>query len=125
MLKIENVRILLVDNAPDRKERIGVLTASGLRVFPALSLQQARERCAPGKYDLIAVNSAGDAEAAMELCDQILAKDPRQRVLLMTPSKTGISGRDYAISDEPHALLAKVKMMLGLEDKSAAMPTAA
>ena len=125
MPKTEDVRILLVDNAPDRKERIGILTANGLRVFPALNLQQARERCAPGKYGLIVVNSAGDAEAAMALCDEIIAKDPRQRVLLLTSSKTGIAGRGDTASDEPHALLAQVRMMLALDDKSTAMPTAA
>jgi PleD family two-component response regulator len=54
------VKVLLIDRDPRRMERISFLKEHGYKVFPALDVQQARDRCKPGVYDLIVVNS-GDS----------------------------------------------------------------
>ena len=78
------VKVLLIDRDPERRnERISVLKKHGYKVFPALDIQQARSRCKPGAFDLIVVNSGGQPEMALELCEWIKANDPQQAILLM------------------------------------------
>jgi DNA-binding response OmpR family regulator len=106
------VKVLLIDRDPERrKERISVLNKHGYKVFPALDLQQARSRCKPGAFDLIVVNSGGQPEMALELCDSITTKDPKQAVLLMAATGNQLPRRDYIVSDVPEQLLGRIESL--------------
>jgi len=106
------VKVLLIDRDPERrKERISVLNKHGYKVFPALDLQQARSRCKPGAFDLIVVNSGGQPEMALELCDSITTKDPKQAVLLMAATGNQLPRRDYIVSDVPEQLLDRIESL--------------
>jgi hypothetical protein len=115
-------RILLVDNAPDRKERIYLLKANGLAVSPALDVEQAHERCKPGRYDVIIVHAGAHPEVALSLCDGITNKYQKQLVLLMVTPDTQVPGRSYLVSDRPQALLGRVKTLLTPNSNLVPMP---
>ncbi len=106
-------KVLLVDRDPElRKARISTLKKSGYRVFPALDLNQARQRCKPGAYDLIVVNSGEQPETALEFCERIKSNDPKQAVLLMVGAIVQIPRQDYMVSDIPERLLERVESTL-------------
>ena len=105
-----STRILLIDKAIDRKERIKALKSHGYAVFPALSMDEARSRCLRGGYDLIVVNSEGaDLEPAIQFCDEILRLSPRQQLILCC---TGEAGRDYAVSSDTSSVVQAVESTL-------------
>jgi DNA-binding response OmpR family regulator len=109
-------KVLLIDNASDRKERIKALADRGYSIFPALRMDEARSRCTRGGYDLIVVNAGSNQEQALGFCDQIRNQCPRQ-LLLMTSDAA--SDRDYAVSGGIPALLQRVDELL----KENAKPT--
>lgn len=119
----DSFKILVVDDDSDRKQRIAVLKGNGFTVFPALHLQQARERCRPGSYDLIVVNASGNPELACAWCDELRSKDPAQLVLVMDGSNLA-PVRDYTISARPEALLERVKALLAGRGMAARLPAA-
>lgn len=102
-------KVLLIDNASDRKTRIKALADHGYSVFPALRMNEAQSRCTRGAYDLIVVNAGDNQEQALEFCDQIRKQCPKQ-LLLMTSDAT--SDRDYAVSGGIPALLQRVAELL-------------
>lgn len=120
MQKADGNKVLLVDSEPDRKQRISLLKENGWMVYPALDLQQARERCKPGSYDLIVVNGRGKAQAALAICDEILGKDREQLVLLLTDPDVQLPHRDYLVSGTSEELTKKIKSLLGSHQKPAA-----
>ena len=120
MQKADGNKVLLVDSEPDRKQRISLLKENGLTVYPALDLQQARERCKPGNYDLIVVNGRGKAQAALAICDEILSKDREQLVLLLADPDVQLPHRDYLVSGTSEELTKKIKSLLGSRQKPAA-----
>jgi DNA-binding response OmpR family regulator len=107
------VKVLLIDRDTEerRKERIAVLKKLGYKVFPALDIQQARSRCKPGAFDLIVVNSGGQPDMALELCEWIRSNDPKQAVLLMVGAILQLLRRDYMVPDIPERLLERVESM--------------
>ena len=106
------VKVLLIDREPERRnERISVLKTHGYKVFPALDLQQARSRCKPGAFDLIVVNSGGQPDMALELCEWIRSTDPKQAVLLMVGAIIQLPRRDYMVPDIPERLLERIESM--------------
>jgi len=106
------VKVLLVDRDPERrKERISVLKEHGYKVFPALDLQQARSRCKPGAFDLIVVNSGGQPDMAIELCEWIKSNDSKQAVLLIAATGNQLPHRDYIVSDVPKQLLDRIESL--------------
>ena|ERR1035437_5805410 len=111
------VKVLLIDRDPEerRKERISVLKQHGYKVFPALDLQQARSRCEPGAFDIIVVNSGGQPDMALELCEWIRSNDPKQAVLLMVGA-VQLPRRDYMVSDIPERLLERIESMFKRAD---------
>jgi DNA-binding response OmpR family regulator len=102
-------KILLIDNAPDRKERVKALSGHGYSVFPALKMEEARSRCTRGNYDLILVHAGERWEQAQEFCDAIRTQCPKQ--LLLMSSNTS-SDRDYAVSADLSSLLQRVDNLL-------------
>jgi DNA-binding response OmpR family regulator len=108
-------KILLIDNASDRKQRIKALADRGYTVFPALRMEEARSRCTRAGYDLIVVHADGEQQQAIEFCDEIRKACPRQALLL---SGDGSSGRDYAISGGMESLVHRVDDMLQESTKS-------
>ena len=113
-------KVLLIDRDPEerRKERISVLKQHGYKVFPALNLQQARSRCEPGAFDIIVVNSGGQPDMALELCEWIRSNDPKQAVLLMVGA-VQLPRRDYMVSDIPERLLERIESMFERADVAA------
>ena len=102
----------MIDRDPEqRKERISALKNNGYRVFPALDLQQAKQRCKSGAYDLIIVNAGEQPEMALEFCESIRSRDLKQSVLLMTDPSVHLPPRDYMVPDIPERLLERIKSM--------------
>jgi DNA-binding response OmpR family regulator len=114
-------RILLIDNANDRKDRINALKQRGYSVFPALRMKEARSRCMRGGYDLIVVNAGDEEQQAIEYCDNIRKQCPRQQVLLCTQEHT----RDYAVAPDVDSLVKAVDSTLHVDQPSADLASAA
>ena len=111
--------MLLIDRDQERRnERISVLKTHGYKVFPALNLQQARSRCEPGAFDIIVVNSGGQPDMALELCEWIRSNDPKQAFLLMVGA-VQLPRRDYMVSDIPERLLERIESMFERADVAA------
>jgi DNA-binding response OmpR family regulator len=115
-------KILLIDTASDRKERIKALADHGYSIFPALRMDEARNRCTHGGYDLIVVNAGSNQEQAEEFCDQIRTQCPKQ-LLLMTSDAA--SDRDYAVSRGLPAMLQAVDDLLRDNNKTSNLASAA
>lgn len=105
-------KILLIDKSADRKDRIRMLKDRGFGVYPALKIAEARNRCRPGSYDLIVVDSGDDQNAALELCDSLRNRSPKQHLLLMTAQDSS-PARDYVVSRDPVVLVEKIETLLG------------
>jgi DNA-binding response OmpR family regulator len=111
------LKVLLIDRDPERrKERISTLRNNGYKVFPALDLQQARQRCKPGAYDLIVVNAGEQPETALEFCEWIRSDNPKQAVLLMVGAIVQIPQTDYMVPDIPERLMERIKSMFDRTD---------
>jgi CheY-like chemotaxis protein len=104
-----DLKILLVDNAADRKTRISLLKNHGFTVYPALDLRQAQQRCKRGRFDLIVVNSEGAPELALEVCDRIKTEDPNQPLILIAAPGMTVPERDFAGSGQPELLLQRIR----------------
>lgn len=115
-------RILLIDKASNRKERINHLKNRGYAVFPALSMNEARSRCMRGGYDLIVVNANGDHEQAVEFCDDIRRQCPKQPLLMCSDQD---SGRDYAVASDASAVAKAVESVLNRNGNSSDLAEAA
>jgi DNA-binding response OmpR family regulator len=115
-------KVLLIDNAPDRKERIKALRDRGYGVFPALNMEEARSRCTRGAYDLIVVHADGDQERAQSFCDEIRTQCPRQPLLMSCNTN---SQRDYAVASDVSSLVRRVDEMLQGNAKGADFASAA
>ncbi len=113
-------KILLIDKAADRKDRINALKARGYTVFPALRMEEARSRCVRGGYDLIMVNAGDDLEQAVAYCDDIRKQCPRQQIVLL-----GNAQRDYAIAPDLNSVLEGVDRLLNREAAPADYASAA
>ena len=103
------LKVLLIDRDPElRKERISTLKKNGYRVFPALDLQQAKQRCKPGAYDVIVVNAGEQPEMALEFCEWIRGNDPKQAILLMVGAIVQLPRREYMVPHIPERLLERI-----------------
>ena len=105
----------MIDSSPEdrRKTRIAAFRKLGLRVFPALNVSQASSRCKPGRFDLIIAVAEDDADAALALCDQIAARDPRQAIALVVSAGSPAPERSYAIIEGSQRLYERVEELLG------------
>lgn len=115
-------KVLLIDDASDRKERIKALADRGYSVFPALRMEEARSRCTRGGYDLIVVNAGGNQEQVLAFCDEIHKQCPKQ-LLLMTGEDA--SDRDYAVAGGISSLLTRVDELLPDSSKGSDLASAA
>jgi DNA-binding response OmpR family regulator len=102
-------KILLIDNASDRKERIKALSERGYAVFPALKMDEARSRCTRGGYDLIVVHAGEQPEQALAFCEELRAQCPKQLLLM---SGSSANDRDYAVPADLSSLLQRVDQVL-------------
>ncbi len=118
-------KILIIDKSPERKKRIQALKDRGFRVYPALKIAEARNRCKPGSYDLIVVNSNGEQDAALELCDEILQRAPKQQLLLIVTSENQLPERGYAVSGSVEELVTRVETLLGRRSTTGEIQAAA
>ncbi len=105
-------KILIIDSASDRKERINALKSRGYGVFPTLRMEEARSRCMRGGYDLIIVNAGEDQQRAVQFGDDLRKQCPQQQLLVRT---SGEAGRDYTVGPDLDALLHRVDSVLRKE----------
>lgn len=105
-------KILVIDNAPDRKTRIALLKERGYAVYPARNIGDAKNRCKPGAYDLIVINADDNRDAAIDLFDSIRRQAPKQLLLLMSVPGTEQPQRDSVVSSEPRDLADEVESLL-------------
>ena len=115
-------KILLIDDASDRKERINMLKNHGYSVFPALKLDEARSRCVSGGYDLIVVNAGNYGDRAQEFCDSLRKQCPKQLLLMRTNQN---ADQDYAVGTDPQSLLKRVNSLLQPDASSTDFASAA
>ncbi|HZP24361.1 MAG TPA: hypothetical protein VFB04_12990 [Terriglobales bacterium] len=115
-------KILLIDRALDRKERINALKNRGYAVFPALSMEEARSRCMRGGYDLIVINANGDHEQSVQFCDDIRRQCPKQQMILCTDAE---SDRDYAVASDTSSVVRAVESALPPSAKPSDLANAA
>jgi DNA-binding response OmpR family regulator len=115
-------RILLIDKAHDRKERINALKSRGYTVFPALNMEEARSRCMRGGYDLIVVNAGGDHDQAAQFCDDIRRQCPKQMLILCSEAQTGSNG---AVASDVNSVVQAVESALDKNGKPADVAKAA
>lgn len=108
-------KILLIDNASDRKQRIKALADRGYTVFPALRMEEARSRCSRGGYDLIVVHADREPQQAIDFCEEVRQSCPKQLLLLSGDSS---NSRDYAVSGDLESLIQRVDQMFPGSDKS-------
>jgi len=97
------------DNDRDRARRsarMKVLKDMGFTLVPARDCDLSLERCLRKDFDLIVVHEGQSLSKAIELCEQILAKKPEQKLLLLSPAKVE---KSYACSDDLKALEARVR----------------
>jgi PleD family two-component response regulator len=111
-------KILLVDSERDRQARIAILKQHGFRVYPALAIEQARSRCRSGAYDLIVLNADSSSQMALELCNQIREKDPKQHVLVITSKESLIGASEPVVSSIPERLLERVQSLLAVLERN-------
>jgi DNA-binding response OmpR family regulator len=102
-------KVLLIDKAPDRKERINALKNRGYAVFPALKMGEARSRCLRGGYDLIIVNAANELDQSLQFCDDLQKHCPKQLVRMSADVNVE---RDYIIPTDLSGLLEAVDRLL-------------
>lgn len=115
-------KILLIDNAADRKDRINALKNRGYAVFPTLRREEARSRCLRGGYDLIVINAGDEHEQAAQYCDDIRKQCPRQLLLMCSKGNTE---RDYAVPLDTDSLLRAVDSVLNQNAKGIDLADAA
>lgn len=119
-------KVLLADTGLEgpRKIRIAAFKEIGFTVFPALNLQQARSRCKPGRFDLIVAAAGEDSEAARQWCDEIQARDPQQRLILIASHELSLPDCSYVVPDDMDRLREKVESLfpnvLGQPDSAVA-----
>jgi DNA-binding response OmpR family regulator len=103
-------KILLIDKAGNRKERINTLKSRGYAVFPALSMEEARSRCMRGGYDLIVVNANGDHDGTAQFCEEIRRQCPKQHIIMCTD---GSCDRDFTVPSDVASVVKAVEATLG------------
>jgi DNA-binding response OmpR family regulator len=108
----ETRKILIIDKSLERKTRIQALKSLGFAVYPALKIAEAGNRCKPGSYDLIVVNAGDEQDAALELCDTIRQRAPKQLLLLMVAPGSAAPNRDYVMSNKAEELASRAESLL-------------
>jgi hypothetical protein len=99
------------DNARDRAQRsarMKVLKDMGFTIVPARDFDLSLERCQRKNFDLVVIHEGQSLARAIEVCEQILATKPEQKLLLLSPAKVE---KPYACADDAKAIEARVRQM--------------
>ncbi len=115
-------KILLIDKAFDRKERINALKSRGYAVFPALNMEEARSRCMRGGYDLIVVNANGNHEQASQFCEDIRRQCPKQQIILCSAAEPA---GNNAVASDVNSVVEAVESAVGRKEQPADVAKAA
>ncbi|MFB3813732.1 MAG: hypothetical protein ACE14L_06430 [Terriglobales bacterium] len=79
-----NYHILVIDGDPRLGQtRCMLLQNSGYRTSYAANYAQARTLWAPQVFDLVLIDVEREPEVALEFCEELKAKDPRQLIALV------------------------------------------
>jgi hypothetical protein len=99
------------DNDRDRARRsarMKVLKDMGFTLVPARDCDLSLERCLRKSFDLVVVHEGQSLAKAIDICEQILAKKPEQKLLLLSPAKVE---KPYACADDLKVVEARVRQM--------------
>ena len=78
-------KILLLDDDPvSRKLRALTLVVNGFEVYGAASVDDARARLRPSKFDLVLVDCKHDAKGAQQFCQDLEKYDGMLRYAVLT-----------------------------------------
>ena len=104
------------DNHRDRgqrSERMKCLKDMGFTIVPARDFDLSLERCLRKEFDLVVIHEGQSLAKAMEICEQILAKKPEQKLLLLSPAKVE---KPYACADDLSTIQARVRELFAREN---------
>jgi hypothetical protein len=85
-----------------------VLKNLGFTLVPARDFDLSLERCLRKDFELIVVHEGQSLAKAIEVCEQILAKKPEQKLLLLSPARVE---KPYACPDDVKAIESRVRGM--------------
>ena len=105
------------DNHRDRAqrtERMKCIKDMGFTVVPARDFDLSLERCLRKSFDLVVIHEGQSLAKAMEVCEQILAQKPEQKLLLLSPAKVE---KPYACADDVTAIQARVRQLFAQENR--------
>ena len=105
------------DNHRDRAqrtERMKCIKDMGFTIVPARDFDLSLERCLRKSFDLVVIHEGQSLAKAMEVCEQILAQKPEQKLLLLSPAKVE---KPYACADDVNAIQARVRELFAQENR--------
>jgi CheY-like chemotaxis protein len=108
-------KILLLDDDPvSRKLRALTLVVNGFEVYGAASVDDARARLRPSKFDLVLVDCKHDAKGAQQFCQDLNKYDGKLRYAVLTSGAETPpqSGNVILKSNGPEHLVQCLRTML-------------
>jgi len=110
-------KILLLDDDPvSRKLRALVLVVNGFEVYGANSVDDARARLRPAKFDLVLVDCKHDAKGAQQFCQELKKYDGKLRYAVLSNGREPLKAPPSEIvilkSDGPEHLVQCLRTML-------------
>jgi hypothetical protein len=101
-------------NRKRRADRIDALKELGLKIYPARRLEGALRRCLSKSFDLVVVHAGHGITAGVNFCEELLAANPHQKVLLLHDESIPVR-RAYFILDDLDQLRYGVQRLLAGE----------
>ena len=101
-------------DSAQRTERMKSIKSMGFTIVPARDFDLSLERCLRKSFDLVVIHEGQSLAKAMEVCEQILAQKPEQKLLLLSPAKVD---KPYACADDLNAIQARVRELFAQESR--------
>ncbi len=105
------------DNHRDRAQRTARMKSikdMGFTIVPARDFDLSLERCLRKSFDLVVIHEGQSLAEAMEVCEQILAQKPEQKLMLLSPAKVD---KPYACADDLNAIQTRVRELFAQENR--------
>ncbi len=109
-------KILLLDDDPvSRKLRALTLVVNGFEVYGAGSVEDARARLRPARFDLVLVDCKHDVKGAQQFCQELKKHDGKLRYAVLSSSREAAPQTSETVilkSDGPEHLVHCLRSML-------------
>ena len=105
------------DNHRDRAQRTAPMKSikdMGFTIVSARDFDLSLERCLRKSFDLVVIHEGQSLAKAMEVCEQILAQKPEQKLMLLSPAKVD---KPYACADDLNAIQTRVRELFAQENR--------